>query len=1369
MKKSYNDTNSILYPLSTMITQKYILSLLLALLSSCFVFSQNITFSHINTNNGLSQFSANSLYVDSKGMIWIGTREGLNCYNGNGITAFKLEKDNPNSLFCNSIIQIVGNHNEKLFLLCEEGVAKLDIPTEQFTTLLKDKINYIHYADQLYLAQKNTIYTLDEKNNSLKEYFTLPDANSIICAFIIDHNGHIWIGTVKDGLYIQSNNNQLTHVLEIGRINSIYEDSRQEIWIGTQERGLYHLNRENQLTNYRHRANDPHSISSNFIRTCCEDNIGNIWIGTYDGLNKFNRQHGQFTHYHHNMGDSESISHGSIWSIVKDQQGTIWIGTYFGGVNYFNPEYEIYTHHKESDSPRTGLSSPIVGRILEDHHGRLWIATEGGGINMYDRNTGEFEWIKSIEGKNSLSSNNVKALYHDEETETMWIGTHLGGLNKLNIRTNTVTHYKHNENDSTSLPSDIIRDIIGYKGRLIIATQNGLCYFDPHTGKAELMFADLQKSKNGWMIADVMLDSKQNLWFAATSDGVYRYDFNTRTLENYRFNEKIPNSLSNNNINNIMEDSNGNLWFSTSGSGLDLYRPASNDFENFDAKNNGLLSDCIYEVRESSVWKGSLLVITNQGFSHFNTTLKLFTNYNTNNGFPISAINENALYVTRDGNVFLGGIEGLISFEERKLHFISKPYSLQFVNLLVNGKEVLPGDDTGILAQSLPYTDNITLNARQSNFTIYYSSSNHISANRANVLYKLENYSDEWTQLAKENKSITYTNLNPGQYTLIIKSTRNNIDEARISITVLPPWYRSTWAILLYIIVTVLLIWYIAYSYISQIRLKESLKYEKKHLEDIEKLNQDKLRFFTNISHEFRTPLTVIVGQMESLLKVAHFTPTVYQKILGVYKSSIHLRELISELLDFRKQEQGQMRIKVSQYNIVSFLNESFLFFFEYAKMQDINLVFQKSEDEIDVWFDAVQLQKVVNNLISNALKHTAVGGEITLSVYQQGTQVIIEVKDNGSGIAEKDIQQVFDRFYQSDNNIKTGSGSGIGLALTKGIVELHHGFITVQSEEGKGATFQVILPLGYSHFNVDQISKDSTNVQQTLPNAITPNILDNGLSADGDGEVTSINDARIMIVEDNESIRLMLVDIFSHLYQVTAVSDGKEAWALLQDDDLPDLILSDVMMPEMPGTELCRLVKTNFQTCHIPVVLLTARTALEYNIEGLRIGADDYITKPFNVDLLLSRCNNLINSRRLLQEKFSKQPQTQVQMLATNAMDKEMLDKATAIIEEHLDNPDFNVNMFAREMAIARTSLFTKLKAITGQTPNDFILSIRLKRGAYLLRNNMELNISEISDKIGFSTPKYFRKCFKDMYKVSPLIYRRGDEEGSSTEEEED
>ena len=817
-----------------------------------------------------------------------------------------------------------------------------------------------------------------------------------------------------------------------------------------------------------------------------------------------------------------------------------------------------------------------------------------------------------------------------------------------------------------------------------------------------------------------------------------------------------------------MEDSSGNLWFSTSGSGLDLYQPATDDFENFDSKNNGLLSDCIYETKESSVWKGHLLLITNLGFSHFNPNLKLFTNYNTKNGFPISAVNENALCVTRDGYVFLGGIEGLISFQERKLHFIAKPYSLQFTNLWINGKEVIPGDESGILKQSLPYTEHIILNADQSNFTIEYSSSNHIKANRANILYRLDNYSDDWTQLSKENSSITYTNLNPGKYTLIIKAERNNIEEARINITVLPPWYRSTLAYIIYIIVAGLLIWYIAYSYISRIRLEESLKYEKKHLEDTEILNQDKLRFFTNISHEFRTPLTVIVGQMESLLKSAQFTPTVYHKILGVYKSSIQLRELINELLDFRKQEQGQMKIKVSLNNMVSFLNESYLFFFEYAKMQNIDLIFQKSEDDIEVWFDTIQIQKVVNNLISNALKHTAINGEIILSIYRKDQHVVIEVKDNGCGIAEKDIHQIFDRFYQSDNNIKNGSGSGIGLALTKGIVELHKGEIIVTSEEGRGTTFSVSLPLGNSHFNENQISKESEAVQQTIPNKLMP-VNTDVFAPEEELTPSRINDAQIMIVEDNESIRQMLIDIFSNLYEVVSAHDGKEAWEMLQSDNkLPDLILSDVMMPEMAGTELCRLVKTTFQTCHIPVVLLTARTAIECNLEGLRIGADDYVTKPFNIDLLVSRCNNLINSRRILQEKFSKQPQVQVQMLATNAMDKELLDKATTIIEKFMDDPGFNVTTFAREMAMARTSLFTKLKAITGQTPNDFILSIRLKRGAYLLRNNLELNISEISDKIGFSTPKYFRKCFKDMYQVSPLAYRQGEDEGETAEEEE-
>ena len=404
-------------------------------------------------------------------------------------------------------------------------------------------------------------------------------------------------------------------------------------------------------------------------------------------------------------------------------------------------------------------------------------------------------------------------------------------------------------------------------------------------------------------------------------------------------------------------------------------------------------------------------------------------------------------------------------------------------------------------------------------------------------------------------------------------------------------------------------------------------------------------------------------------------------------------------------------------------------------------------------------MQKVINNLLSNAVKHTKAEDTISINVSQEKDHVIIEIKDTGTGIAAAEIDKIFDRFYQTEhlNSLNTGAGTGIGLALTKGIVELHHGTIRVESEPGKGSSFIITLKLGKEHFTEEQIAKDDTEtIQQTETIVPSVEIIPDSEWKEEDNK--RIEDAKMLIVEDNESIKQMLVGIFETFYQVSTASDGVEALEMIQ-KDMPSIILSDVVMPRISGTELCKQIKTDFNTCHIPVVLLTARTAIEHNIEGLKIGADDYITKPFNTNLLISRCNNLVNSRRLLQEKFSKQPQAFAQMLATNPMDKEMLDRAMAIIERHLDNTDFNVNIFAREMGMARTNLFTKLKAVTGQTPNDFILSIRLKKGAVMLRNNPELNITEISDRIGFSSSRYFSKCFKEIYHVSPLAYRKGEE----------
>lgn len=1356
--------------------QKYIRTLLLVLVSiaTANIHSQNITFNHLTTDDGLSQFSVNSLYIDENGILWIGTREGLNRYNGNDIRTYKLSKNDPYSLFCNTVLRITGNQNGKIYLLCTEGVAQFDLTTQRFTTLLQGNINSIYYKNGLFIGKNNEIYRLNEQTNNFDLFYQMAGENiEISCMF--EDKGYMWIGTTSEGVFkLNINKSQLTHPIEKGNITSIYQDSEEELWIGSWEQGLFRIKTDGSIENLRNDPKVRHSISSDFVRACCEDNLGNIWIGTFNGLNRYNKSTGIFQNHTSDDIQNEGLTHSSIWCIVKDNQGTLWSGTYFGGVNYFNPEYEIYTRYKASRNEKYGLSNPIVGRTIEDKNDNLWIATEGGGLNFYNRRTREFKWYLAGEGTNSISHSNVKALYYDPVKEIIWIGTHLGGLNKLDIRTGKFTHYLMEEGNPETLPSNIVRDITPYHDQLIIATQNGVCMFEPQTGKCRQLFKDTKEGRRISMVADVEVDNNGTLWLAATGEGVFSYRFDTDKLTNYRHNPKQPHSLSNNNVNNIMQDSKGNLWFSTSGSGLDLYRPASNDFENFDKDKNGLISDCIYHTQESPV-SGKLILITNQGFSFFDRKTEKFRNFSVENGFPLTAVNENALCVTRDGEIFLGGTQGMLSFNELELNFTPKPYKIILSRLIVNGSEIKVDDETDILKQTLCHTQEITLNANQNMFSIEFATSNYVAANKDEIIYKLEGFSDDWNN-TRGQPIITYTNLNAGTYNLLIKPNGKKeslCPQVHLTIHVLPPYYKTTLAYLVYLIVMGILLWYLIRTYKSRIKLRESLKYEQKHIQDVEALNQSKLRFFTNISHEFRTPLTLIVSQVETLMQLQNFTPTIYNKILSIYQNSIQLRELITELLDFRKQEQGHMKVRVSPHNIVHFLYENYLIFKEYAGSKQINFNFEKDTDSLEVWYDQKQMQKVVNNLLSNAIKHTKAEDTIALSINTEGNEAVIRVTDTGSGIDAKEIDKIFDRFYQTEQigspeNSATGIGTGIGLALTKGIIELHHGVIAAESQLGKGSSFTVRLQLGNAQFTKEEISKKAETVQE--PEPLYASETDASLKAEleENAPIKRMPDVKMLIVEDNDSIREMLESIFRPFYQVLTAADGEEGLEVVQ-REMPNIVVSDVVMPKMSGTELCKQIKNDFNTCHIPVVLLTARTAVEQNIEGLRIGADDYITKPFNTNLLISRCNNLVNSRILLQEKFSKQPQAYAQMLATNPIDKEILDRAMAIIENHLDDTEFSVNIFAREMAMARTNLFAKLKAITGQTPNEFILTIRLKKGALMLRNNPELNVTDISDRIGFSSSRYFSKCFKDVYQISPLAYRKGENTDIGNKDEED
>ena len=1321
--------------------------------------AQNISFHHLTTDDGLSHNSVISIYQDERGFMWFGTRNGVSLYNGKDFKIYQKEKNNPNSILYNDIYHITGDKRGHVYIMTNRGISDYDMEKDLFTPIIKKNIKAEFFSEHLYAATANQIFRYDGGKFDL--YHQMPYSNGSIQRLYAD-NDSVLIGTSK-GLYILNPQQELTHPIGEGSVSDIIKDSHGCYWITTNSgHGVYCL-QGNRSTNFRCKPDDPATISSNYTHRCCEDKQGNIWIGTFEGLNRYDRQTGTFTRYV-KRENSRSLSNSSIWGLYCDLQGTVWVGTYSGGINYFNPQKQIYREYQASTKEKEGLSSPIVKRMTEDNEGNLWICTEKGSLNKYDPKTQTFQWFAHKDMPDKLAKGNVRAIYYDSIQKVVWTGVHLEGLYRLDLKTGRSANYRHKPEDGTSIPSNLIEDILPYQGRLILATDNGVGLFDPGTGTCKPLFEDEEMRYNTSSTLGLTLDHRGVLWIVGNNKGACAYHFDTGKLSIYKNKSANKQSLSSNSINSIYEDSRNRLWFCTNENGLDLYRRETDDFENFDMDRNGLASNVIYNLCELS--PDRLLVTTDKGFSILDLPQKRFTNYDK---LPLSCINENALFKNRQGEIFIGGTTGIISFFEKDLEETPRSYRIYPFRLVVNGEEIHVGGEDGILEKDITYTPPITLKADQNIFSIEYVTTDYIPFNKDKIVYRLEGFSQAWNSL--EQNVITYTNLNPGKYTLVVKAKdadESLVPPSRIELEVLPPFYRTAWAYLLYLACIAGVAYYLVRTYYRRIQLQESLKYEQKHAEDIEKLNQAKLRFFTNISHEFRTPLTLIIGQMEMLLQMRSIAPNIYNKILKAYKSSLQLRELITELLDFRKQEQGYMTIKVSEHNIVDFVYGHYLFFQEYAAQRRITFNFEKSSDCINLWYDARQMQKVINNLISNAFKHTPEGGVISLSIRKRNQEVLIEVTDNGTGISAKDIEHIFTRFYQTEQqDTRLPEGTGIGLSLSKGIVELHHGSIEVASEPGEGATFCIHLPTGNGHFTPEQLSETKETPFSDEPDIRRRHPLPAEREAPQNDVRLKEGKYKILIVEDNDALQEMLVQVFEEFYTVITATDGREGLEKVRTES-PNIVLSDIVLPGMSGTELCQAIKTNFETCHIPVVLLTAKTTVEHNLEGLRLGADDYITKPFNINILLARCNNLVNNRIILQEKFSKLPQESAQMLTDNVMDKKFMDRVMEIIKKEMDNGEFNVDMLMAQMNISRTKLFSKLKAITGQTPADFIMTIRLKRAAFLLRNNLELNIAEISDMVGFNVPKYFSKCFKEKYHVTPQTYRKGKENDQENEEAE-
>lgn len=1307
-----------------------------------------VYFRHLGMGDGLSHISVMSIYQDELGRMWFGTEEGISLYDGSSITSYRHIKDSID--IGNNNFPITGDGNGNIYFRSDRSLMHYNIRTETFRCLRSHNVRTVFCRDSTVLvAAADTVYEWNSHTETFRYILHLDAPGATINQLCIDAQRRLWIGTSR-GLYMQPDGSSPAPrcIIPQEDISGLFEDSRAELWIATREQGLYRYSADRLPAQHRHDPRKPASacIPHNDVRAFAEDNRGHIWIGTFAGLSAYDPSTGLYTT---SAKDDlpGSLQHSSVYAILKDRQGNIWAGTYYGGVHYFNPEADPFVHYSATSPARNDcLSHFFAGRMAEDRDGNLWICTEGGGLNRLDRRHRRFRHFLAGPATGAIAHNNLKCITYSPRHHRLYIGTHTGGLSIFDIATGRFRNLRDTRPaDPDADPGDvIIRTQLAGRDTLIIHSRRGLFLMNTTTEHIRPLFdRDTLPSFTAFTV-----DTKGNLWLAGPA-AVMRINISRpadrrifRRPEQERFD-----------ISCIFEDRpRGRLFFGTLGHGLFLYDPACERFSAAYTADAGLLlSNYCYEIAQSADRPGELIISGDRGLSFLDVDRRTLRAIHLD-ALIFPGINRgNGLLVCRDGQIFAGGIGGLTSFTEADAFRENEDYDIYFSSLSVNNRRITPGDPTRILERALPFTRRITLRHDRNNILIRFSSNNYTNPHRhAAFEYRLEGLDRAWTT----DDDIRYTNLRPGKYRLVVRektAAPRTPKTIALDITVRYPWYGHPLARALYLTVACAIVYAFLRFRRTKFRLRTSLEMERLDKERIEQLNDAKLQFFSNVSHEFNTPLTLIVAQIDRLLSSGATSPFVHNKLLQISKQALYLRNLIGELLNFNRPEQERIRLCASRQNIVPFLREIHRSFRDLASYRNIAYDFNPPSEEITCSFDAKQMKKVFYNLLSNAFKYTCIGGTVELSIEETGGAVRIRVRDSGIGIDREDIDRIFDRFYRV-GNASYPSGAGIGLSVVKSILDLHNGTINVESKPPYGSIFIVTLPkTGNEEATPEPLLADAApEVSKDFKASEAP------ISPESDtGEEQKYT---ILIVEDNEELRHILQDIFRPMYRVLSAGDGKAGLEAVRQEK-PDIVVSDILMPGMSGTELCTAIKNDVETCHIPVVLLTALSSAEHSIDGFRHGADDYISKPFDEKILVARCNSLIRNRAVIRSKYDRHAAdtgTDLPEQPNTPSDRKFLEAVARIVDANLDNPDFNVNTLAAALNTSRSSLYAKFESLTGLTPNDFILRHKLRIAAALLRNNPELNIAETSDRAGFSSPRYFSRCFKKHYSLSPLEYRR-------------
>ena len=1297
-------------------------------------------FKNLSIRNGLSQNTVNAILQDRKGFMWLGTKDGLNRYDGLSFRKFKHDAANPRSIGNSFITSLYEDFNGNIWVGTDAGVYIYYPEKEAFEefdcqslekTRIERSVSMIAGDKQgrVWIAvEAQGMFCYDARQKLLRNY-PLSEISSNIKCFTFDSGGTLWLGFYGDGLYYSKDNLATVHPygspedgkreFEGGVITKIVQGNYNCLYIGSVKEGVSELNlTSGQVRNLLAIDESGESI---FCRDLLPYSDNELWIGTESGIYIYNLRTAQFIHLRASLYDSYSLSDNAIYALYKDREEGLWIGSYFGGVDYYPRQYTYFAKYYPKNIANS-LHGKRVREFCRADDGTLWIGTEDGGLNHFNPKTKEFHFFEP-----SAGFTNIHGLCMDGSH--LWVGTFSKGLRVIDTRTGVVLrtytegHTPHSLNDNSIF--SICRTSAG---EIYLGTLFGLLRYN----RTQDNF-DRIPELNGKFVYDIKEDSYGNLWLATYANGAYCYDVSVRRWKNYVFDAEDEKSLPYDKVLSVFEDSYRQIWLTTQGGGFCLFHPDTETFTRYGLK-DGLPNDVVYQIVEDD--DRFLWLTTNNGLVRFDPKTMEMKVFSTANGLPTNQFNYRSGFKDEAGNMYLGSINGFVAFDPRTFAENRQVPAVAITDFLLFNKEVPVGETDSPLKSSITFSDKVVLTADQNSFSFRIAALSYQAPRMNKLMYKLEGFDEGWLTIG-ESPLVTYSNLGYGDYVFKVKASNSdgvwNEQETSLHLSILPPFYLSGWAYCFYVLffmgcLVCVIFYFKRRNYRKQHRQMEMLEQEKER-----EVYHAKIDFFTNVAHEIRTPLTLIKGPLENIILKKEVDSETKEDLYIMKQNTERLLNLTNQLLDFRKTETRGFRLNFTECDVVAVLRETYLRFTSLAKQKGLDFILELPQECFMADVNQEALTKIISNLLNNGVKYASTYLRISLETDEKVFH--IRTFNDGEMIPDTMKEEIFKPFVRLDKEDEVTTGTGIGLALSRSLAELHQGSLMMEKGEEVNC-FCLTLPVNQD----STITLSAENVSQVEEN-----------SCGWEQEETDTKEKKpmILVVEDNPDMLAFIRKQLTTEYSVLTAMNGIEALAVL-DNHYVNLVVSDVMMPQMDGFELCKTIKSDLSYSHIPVVLLTAKTNIQSKIEGLELGADAYIEKPFSVEYLLANISSLIHNREKLRQTFAKSPFVAANTMALTKADEEFIWKLNDIIQANLHNPEFSMEDMADALKMSRSSFYRKIKGVLDLSPNEYLRLERLKQAAQLLKEGKS-RVNEICYTVGFNSPSYFSKCFLKQFGVLP------------------